>query len=145
MNKHQIDVEELKRLKAIGYSRQALADHFGCSVATIGRRLKPWYVAMNRECNRRWHQIGPILREYPKRCKWCGVDYIAGQSTGLTCSDYCKLQFDKYRHFFVELSPRQLAEHVAELGLTEDSAARLGMTLDELREAINGRNSKKTS
>ena len=133
--KHQIDLNELERLKANGYTMQALADHFGCSVPTIRRRLKPWNVITNRACNKRWHEIGPILREYPKRCKWCGSDYIAGQVTGLTCSDYCKLQFEKYRAFFVELSPRQIAEHVAELGLSEESAARLGMTLDELRGA----------
>lgn len=128
-----IDVERLKLMRANGCTLQECATYFGCSVSTIQRRENPKLVESYQKCNRRWKRIGPIEQSYRKRCKWCGVDFVAENARKATCGDYCKRQYQRYRGFFVELSPRQIAEHVTHYGLTEDSAARIGMSLDELK------------
>jgi hypothetical protein len=129
-----IDLERLKLMRANGCTLIECANYFGCSVSTIQRRLNPKLVESYRKCNRRWKRNGPIDKAYPQRCKWCGIDFVVGNCRKVTCGDYCKRNYQRYRGFFVELSPRQIAEHLAHYGLTEDAAARIGMSLDELKQ-----------
>jgi hypothetical protein len=132
-----IDLAELTRLKALKFKLRELAKHFGVSVSTLKRRLKPGQAATNAKCAARWYRHGPLPSDVEHCCRWCGV-LFAGHRQTTTCSQECREQYTANREFFIPLTKQMIRDHIEYYGLSVESCQRLGMTVSEVEELLNG-------
>jgi len=68
-------------------------------------------------------------------CQWChkiGMSKPGGKFCGRDCAN----KWNTYGKFAPQFSARQLREYVAVRGLSKESAQLLGITLEQLRKAV---------
>lgn len=133
----EIDENEVRRLWALGYTYKEIGERLDCSNTTIKRRIRPHLREQGNRSRQRLRREGQIAF-VEKCCRWCHVIYQTKNPNQKTCGNQkCKAMLARFGGMMPRFSQRQLVEHVAIRGLNIESARAVGLSLEELRAAIN--------
>lgn len=136
MPRKEIDDNEIRRLWALGYTYAEIGKRLGCSNTTIKRRIRPHLRESGNRSRQRLARSGQ--RAFVEKCcRWCHVIYQTNNPNQKTCGNQkCKAMLARFGGMMPRFSQRQLIEHVAIRGLSVESARAVGLSLEELKRAV---------
>lgn len=128
---------KVKQLRDMTWTIPEISRELHISLATCYRDLDDSYRQRNVNQNRERKRHG--RKPLPARvCPACCERFQPSRHDQRICTkSYCKRYWIEYSCYHTPIPAHLLREHIEIYGLTEESATRLGMTLDELREALN--------
>ena len=129
LNQNEQLLRELRKTHTLAQ----LADRFSICLSTVRRYLFPADRELHRRCQRRLQREGK-LPPRERVCQWCCCDFQSVRER--YCSAKCRKLAVKNRKFHLPLTKQNLLDHAAHYALTNEAARRVGMTLKELKKAI---------